>query len=96
MGGRRAGNSGKRAAGLEIALWDIIGKATQQPVFQLLGASRQKIPVYAATSRLLEINQHIEQVKSMINLGFKALKLRFHRPDPWSDVEVVEAIRSEV
>ena len=26
MGGKRAGNSGKRAAGLEIALWDIIGK----------------------------------------------------------------------
>ena len=91
MGGRRAGNSGKRAAGLEIALWDIIGKAAQQPVCQLLGASRQKIPVYAATSRLLEISQHIEQVKSLIDLGFKAIKLRLHRPDPWSDVEVVEA-----
>lgn len=96
MGGRRAGNSGKRAAGLEIALWDIIGKAAQQPVFQLLGAGRQKIPVYAATSRLLEISQHIEQVKSLIDLGFKAIKLRLHRPDPWSDVEVVEAVRNEV
>ena len=96
MGGKRAGDSGKRAAGLEIALWDIVGKAARQPVHQLLGASCQKIPVYAATSRLLEISQHIEQVKTLINLGFKAVKLRLHRPDPWADVAVIEAVRSAV
>ena len=54
MGGKRSGNWGKNAAGLEIALWDIIGKAANKPVYKLLGACRDKILVYAATSRLLE------------------------------------------
>ena len=96
MSGKRAGNSGKRAAGLEIALWDIMGKATNQPIHQLLGASRQRIPVYAATSRLLESHQHIEQVKLLIDLGFKAVKLRLHRPNPWDDLAVVAAVRESV
>jgi len=96
MSGKRAGNWGKRAAGLEIALWDIIGKSAKLPVAQLLGARHQKIPVYAATSRLLEIQQHIDQVKLLIDLGFKAVKLRLHRPNPLDDLAMIAAVREAV
>src|SRR5690554_3159736 len=35
-------------SGLEIALWDLVGKATEQPIHNLLGgAVRTKVPVYA-------------------------------------------------
>jgi len=64
MSGKRAGTYGKGAAGLEIALWDIIGKAANKPVYKLLGACRDKILVYAATSRLLEKEQHVRQVQA--------------------------------
>lgn len=96
MGGRRAGNSGKQASGLEIALWDILGKAAGQPIYKLLGAHRDRILVYAATSRLLEIAQHVDQVQELVAMGFKAVKLRLHRPDPWDDLAVVEAVREAV
>ena len=96
MGGKRAGNSGKHAAGLEIALWDIIGKVAKLPVSHMLGAKLQKIPVYAATSRLLETKQQIEQVKSSISLGFKAIKLRFHCPNPLDDLAMISAVRDAV
>src|SRR5438552_3802759 len=34
---------------VDIALWDLIGKATKQPVFRLLGGrTKSKIPVYAS------------------------------------------------
>ena len=96
MGGKRAGNAGNGAAGLEIALWDIIGKAANLPVYQLLGARRDKLIVYAATSRLLEKEGHVRQVTELMNAGFKAVKLRLHRPNPWDDLAVVEAVREAV
>lgn len=96
MSGKRSDTSGKGAAGLEIALWDIIGKAANQPVHKLLGACRDRILVYAATSRLLTKEQHVRQVQELVSEGFKAVKLRLHRPNPWDDVAVVEAVRAAV
>lgn len=96
MSGKRSGTSGKGAAGLEIALWDIIGKAAGQPVGKLLGACRDKILVYAATSRLLDKEQQVRQVMELMDEGFKAVKLRLHRPDPWDDLAIVEAVRDAV
>jgi L-alanine-DL-glutamate epimerase-like enolase superfamily enzyme len=96
MSGKRSGMWGRGAAGLEMTLWDIIGKAAGQPVYKLMGACKDKLPVYAATSRLLEIEQHVRQVVDIINEGFKAVKLRIHRPDPLDDLAMVEAVRNEV
>lgn len=96
MSGKEEGMSGKGAAGLEIALWDIVGKACDKPISHLLGKRKDKLPVYAATSRLLEKDQHIEQVKEVISAGFKAVKLRMHRPNAWDDLAMVEAVREAV
>jgi L-alanine-DL-glutamate epimerase-like enolase superfamily enzyme len=93
MSGRRAGNSGHNAAGLEIALWDIIGKAAGLPLYKLLGANRDRVPVYAATSRLLPPQELADEVLSLMDLGFGAVKLRLHRPDPRDDLAAVEAVR---
>ena len=96
MGGKRAGNSGKRAAGLEIALWDTIGKVAKLPVSYMLCTKLQKIPVYTATSRLLDTKQQVEQVKSLIDLGFKAIKLRLHRSNSLDDLAMISAVRNAV
>lgn len=93
MSGRRAGNAGHGASGLEIALWDIVGKAAGQPIYRLLGASTDRVPVYAATSRLMAPEEMAAHVLAIMEEGFKAVKLRLHRPDPWDDVAVVEAVR---
>ncbi len=93
IGGRRSGNAGKRASGLEIALWDIIGKAANQPIHRLLGACRERIMVYAATSRLLPNDELVALVQGIVAQGFKAVKLRLHRPDPRDDLAAVEAVR---
>jgi len=79
--------------GIDIALWDIIGKAAGLPVYKLLGTSADKIKVYAATSRLLSPEEHVEQVQHIMSMGFKAVKLRFHRPDYRDDIKVAEAVR---
>ncbi len=96
MSGRRSGTSGKGASGLEIALWDIIGKATGQPIHRLLGACRDRVMVYAATTRLLDPEQHARQALELKEEGFRAIKLRLHRPDPWDDLRAVEVVRTAV
>jgi L-alanine-DL-glutamate epimerase-like enolase superfamily enzyme len=96
MSGKRFLNSGKNAAGLEIALWDIMGKAANLPVYKLLGACKDRQTVYAATSRLMAREKHAEQVLSLKEQGFKAVKVRLHRLDPWEDVAVIEAVREAV
>jgi L-alanine-DL-glutamate epimerase-like enolase superfamily enzyme len=94
MSGRRAGNSGHNAAGLEIALWDIIGKAAGLPLYKLLGAHKDRIAVYAATSRLLPAQELADKVLALMELGFQAVKLRLHRPDPRDDLAAVKAVRA--
>lgn len=34
-------------AGIDIALWDLVGRAVNQPVWRLLGARRDRVPAYA-------------------------------------------------
>jgi L-alanine-DL-glutamate epimerase-like enolase superfamily enzyme len=81
---------------MEIALWDIVGKAAGAPIAKLLGSRRDRIPVYAATSRLLDTEAHVRQVQELASLGYKAVKLRLHRQNPLDDIAVVEAVREAV
>ena len=71
-------------SGLEQALWDIVGKATGQPVYNLLGGMcREKIRVYAnGWSRGNDPEKLAEQAKAVVAQGFTALKFDPF-PDPW-------------
>ena len=88
---------------VDIALWDLLGKAAKQPVFRLLGGrTKARIPVYA--SRLYSTgleNMAAEALRYKAD-GYKAMKLRFG----WGptdgaagmqrNVELVRAVREAV
>lgn len=84
--------AGKRGAmdlysaisGIEHALWDIAGKATGQPVYNLLGGKyRDKIRVYAnGWGGGGTPEQAAEQAKATVAKGFTALKFDPF-PNPW-------------
>jgi galactonate dehydratase len=94
-------------SGIEQALWDIVGKVTGQPVYNLLGgAFRSKLRVYAngwGGGGTLE--QLAKQAKDVVDRGFSALKFDPF-PGPWrayidrhdedEAVERVGAVRSAV
>src|SRR5207249_3081387 len=77
---------------VEIALWDIIGKATGKPVYKLLGGGSEKLKAYASTGELRPLGARVEAGQQTVAAGFKAVKLRFHSPD-WRD-DVQHACRS--
>src|SRR5829696_6829811 len=41
--------SDKELAAVDLALWDLAGRALNLPVHKLLGATRDKVPAYAST-----------------------------------------------
>ena len=72
-------------SGIELALWDIIGKALGAPVYKLLGgACRDKIRVYANgwAGDPQDHDAVAARAVETVNMGFNALKWDPF-PDPW-------------
>jgi len=62
---------------IEVALWDIIGKKTKQPIYRLLGGMKKKIRAYASMPRGYKPKAAVGAVQSAIDLGgFTGVKLR--------------------
>ncbi len=69
---------------IEIALWDILGKRTGQPVYNLLGGkSRDRVRVYAnGWSHGSTVEENIERARQVKAMGFTAAKFDPF-PGPW-------------
>ena len=90
---RSAKAVGIRAWFMEIALWDLIGKALGQPVYRLLGGYRDGVKAYASTGEVREPARRVEDVFAMREQGFKAVKLRIKSSNIREDMAAVEAVR---
>ncbi len=63
---------------VDIALWDILGKATNQPVFKLLGGrTKPKIPVYASRLYSQPLEALAAETQKYFDEGYRAMKMRF-------------------
>jgi len=93
---RSAKAVGVRAWFMDLALWDIIGKAAGQPVYRLMGAYRDRVKAYASTGELREPGRRVEDALAIREMGFKALKIRIRSMDPAEDLAVLEAVRDAV
>src|SRR6059058_3253516 len=74
---------------VEIALWDIAGKAAGLPVSKMWGRFADRVPAYCATGEVRSAEERVEDCLRLVDAGFKAVKLRFHASDPRDDLRVV-------
>ncbi len=65
-------------SGIDMALWDIRGKALKVPLYKLLGGRARPIPAYAGGVSLgyQEPKALVEEARPHIQSGYKAVKLR--------------------
>ena len=65
-------------SGIDIALWDIRGKAAKMPLYELLGGSKRRLPAYAGGISLgYQPKESLaEEAQEYVVRGYKALKLR--------------------
>lgn len=82
-------------AAIDIALWDLVGRAMGQPVWRLLGAQRDRVPAYAMVGWL---NYDLDGLKRIctraMEQGFRGVKVKVGTPTLEEDVERIEAVRS--
>ena len=66
-------------AGIDIALWDIAGKAKGVPLHRLLGgATRNRIPTYASLLRYGKPDLVARYTQEAVGRGYKAIKVHEH------------------
>src|SRR5919202_2263932 len=82
-------------AGIDIALWDLLGRTLGQPVWRLLGAQRDRVPAYAMVGWL---NYDLDRLKQVcteaMEQGFRGVKLKVGAPALEEDAARTEAVRS--
>src|SRR5262245_6329676 len=97
----QTGYAAHALAAIDVALWDIKGKALGQPVWRLLGGARSRVPVYATFGfGLLGPEPRAAAAKVWVSQGFRRLKmtvgneaLRHRDTRPLADVIREDAAR---
>jgi L-alanine-DL-glutamate epimerase-like enolase superfamily enzyme len=83
---------------LDMACWDVVGKASGKPLYRLWGAFRDQVPAYASGGLWLSqsIDELAAEAKAFLAQGFGAMKLRIGKPRIEEDVERVRAVRQAI
>lgn len=95
----RGGSITHAISGIDIALWDLLGKATGQPVGRLLGGRyRERVAPYASLlmDEPAKLRDHLLAVREQ---GFRAFKIGwgpFGRRDAATDQAIVKAAREAI
>ena len=89
---RRGGN----AWGIEVALWELIGKLCGQPIYKLWGAYTDRVKAYASTIEIGTPEQRAQDALGFYEEGFRAIKIRLHNETLAEDVALAKAVRDAV
>ena len=83
-------------SGVDMALWDILGKAHGVPLYQLLGGKcRDKVPVYATALYPEEPSKVARRARGFADQGFHGVKIKVGF-DLDQDIRIVRAVREEL
>lgn len=82
-------------AGIEMAVWDLLGKERGLPVYKLLGGKlRDRIPLTGGIA-MLEPEEMVAQAKEAVEAGFRELKIKVGLEEK-KDLDTVRLIRKAV
>lgn len=84
-------------AGIELALWDLVGRRESRPVSGFFGARREEVGVYASGAFLEEgpVGWHLEILAPLLERGVRLVKVRVG-PEWQRDVETLAELKRAV
>lgn len=88
-------------SGIDIALWDLIGKAVNKPIHKLIGgAFRTQLQAYATGLYFKDMNrlneEAVEEARGYVKQGFKAVKMKIGLGSLTKDIDRVAAVRDAI
>ena len=83
---------------IDMACWDLIGKAASEPLHRLFGACRDKVKTYASGGLWLSqsVDECVNEAVGFLQAGFRSMKVRLGSQKIADDVERVRAVRSAI
>jgi D-galactarolactone cycloisomerase len=96
----RGGSLTHAISGIDIALWDLLGQATGQPIGRLLGGRyRDRVTPYASILMTADLGALADHLRSIRAQGFRAFKMGwgpFGRKSDALDEAIVRAARAAI
>ncbi len=83
---------------IDIALWDLVGKAHNAPLHHIFGACRESIDTYASGGLWLsqDIDDLKQEAEAYLRAGFKSMKIRVGKDNLEEDIARVAAVRKTI
>lgn len=83
---------------IDVACWDMVGKAAGLPLHHVFGACRDRIKTYASGGMWLSqsIDSLVEEAIQFVDQGFTAIKMRVGSGTIRYDVDRVRAVREAI
>jgi len=80
---------------IDIALWDIRGKALNLPLWRMVGGHRERVPTYAsgALMRTFPLEHLVKAAPRLVEKGFRQMKTQLALPGDTSPAIEVDRIR---
>ena len=88
----RQGLVGMALSGLDMALWDALGRTQNLPVVDLLGSEPVSVPAYDSYG-IVDPVEDRKALEHSLDQGFRGIKIKIGERDLRHDVETVAAVR---
>jgi mandelate racemase len=88
----RQGLVGMALSGLDMALWDALGRAADRPVAELIGGTARPVPAYDSFG-LVDPVADRAMLEASVNAGFRAIKIKIGERSGAEDAAMVRAVR---
>lgn len=84
-------------AGLDLALWDLVGRRAGLGITDLLGRHHETAEVYGSGVNLhYPLDELVAQAERWVDAGFEAVKVKVGSPDLERDLERIAAVREVI
>lgn len=78
---------------VDVAVWDLVAKMLDLPLYKLVGGRNDKIMAYASSAALESIDDYVQEAWRCRAQGYRAYKLHPFN-DPARDIELCRAVRA--